>query len=92
MMAKPPPSTNNSTPPLIRASELSYFDFCQRAWWLSTVKKITPGNAADRKRGQRFHQRHTQQIVQAQRWRGLGRILLGLGLILFFVALLLVIT
>lgn len=65
---------------LIRASELSQFSFCQRAWWLSTVKQISPRNQGVMNYGTRFHRVHTRQVYSAVRWRNASFFLLASGL------------
>jgi len=77
----PPPQL-----PLIRASELAQFDFCQRAGWLGVVKSLPADNRAALKRGTAGHQRHGRQVQQAAIWRGLGLALLAGGGLLLLTA------
>ena len=77
---------NNS--PLIRASELSQYGFCHRAWWLSTVKQVSSNHQAALIRGTRIHRNHTDQVRAALRWRQASFFLLGGGGLLLSVALL----
>ncbi|MBE7469003.1 MAG: hypothetical protein DPW09_27090 [Anaerolineae bacterium] len=77
--------------PLIRASELAQFSFCQRAWWLNTIKQIPPNNQAVLKHGTQIHRLHTRQVHSALRWRQAsffllagGGLLLGMTLLLYF--------
>jgi hypothetical protein len=85
MMKQPsPPPTNNS--PLIRASELTQYGFCHRAWWLGTVKGLRPSNQAALARGTQRHSRHADKVRAALRWRYLGLVSLGAGSFLFVIA------
>ncbi len=84
----PPPEPDEALP-LIRASELTQFSFCQRAWWLNTVKQIPPNNQAVLKHGTHIHHLHTRQVHAALRWRQAGFFLLVGGGLLLSVALIL---
>ncbi|MBN1994336.1 MAG: hypothetical protein JW953_16685 [Anaerolineae bacterium] len=64
---------------LIRASELTQYDFCHRAWWLGSVKNMRPADPSDQARGVQFHSRHARQIRAALRWHYVGLALLGGG-------------
>lgn len=75
--------------PLIRASELTQFSFCQRAWWLSNVKQIPGRNQAVLKHGTQIHRLHTKQVHAALRWRQASFFLLAGGGLLLSMALLL---
>ena len=82
-MAEPSSSKQTNNPPLIRASELAHYGFCQRAWWLSTVKKHPTTNRASQARGTAYHQAHLARVAHISRWRRVGVYLwLGGGLIL----------
>jgi hypothetical protein len=74
----PPPSDR----PIIQASELAQYSFCHRAWWLGTVKNLPSRRQADLARGLRHHARHGYQVESAGRWRQLGLILLGSGVLM----------
>jgi hypothetical protein len=65
--------------PLIRASELAQYSFCQRAWWLGTVKGIPSQNQASLTRGVAAHNRHHQQVRAALGWRYASFFLWGSG-------------
>lgn len=78
-----PPPPNRV--PLIRASELAQYGFCQRAWWLETVEKRTSTRRTDRARGSRQHERHARRVWLASRWRWLSWGLLAGGLLLMTV-------
>jgi hypothetical protein len=73
--------------PLIRASELTQYSFCHRAWWLSTVKQVSSNHQAALIRGTRVHRDHTYQVRVAHRWRQASFFLLGGGGLLLSVAL-----
>jgi hypothetical protein len=77
-----PPSPEREPLSLIRASELAQYSFCHRAWWLGTVKGLPSASRSNLARGVRHHQSHEQQVHAAGRWRRLGLILLGSGLLL----------
>ena len=74
--------------PLIRASELAQYHFCQRAWWLASVKGYRPEDQTALVRGSQTHQRHTRQVRAALRWRRAGFWLIASG-IFFLISVLL---
>jgi hypothetical protein len=78
------PPTNNL--PLIRASELTQYGFCHRAWWLGTVKGILPTNQATLAQGTQQHRHHAGKVRAALRWRYLGLVSLGAGSFLLIIA------
>lgn len=49
----------------IRASEISNFVYCQRAWWLQRVRGQSPANVRELQRGTHFHQQHGRIVTQA---------------------------
>jgi len=65
--------------PLIQASELAQYSFCQRAWWLGTVKQLPSANQARMVRGTTMHAHHGQQVRAALYWHRVGLFLLGSG-------------
>lgn len=71
--------------PLIRASELAQFSFCQRAWWLTVAKGHQPHHQASLNQGVLTHNRHYQHVQTAQRWRYASFFLLGGGGLLLVV-------
>ncbi len=73
--------------PLIRASELAQYSFCQRAWWLSTVKRIPSNNQAALTRGTQTHSDHADQVRAALRWRQASFFLFGGGGLLLIIVL-----
>lgn len=82
------PQTSADNLPLIRASELAQYGFCERAWWLGVVKKIPSQNQVSLTRGCSRHQRHEQWVQSAARWRRVGLMLLGVGGLFLLVSLL----
>jgi hypothetical protein len=86
MIPQPLPQNNL---PLVRASELTQYSFCHRAWWLGTVKGFRPARRDRLARGSQLHRRHADKVRAALRWRRVGLILLGggtLSLILTFIS------
>jgi hypothetical protein len=47
---------------LIRASELSEFAFCPRAWWLEQVLGLPAANWEVRAQGRQHHRRHGLRV------------------------------
>ena len=78
-MNQPSLSKKKTNLPLIRASELTQYSFCHRAWWLATVKQLRPAHQDTLAQGTAAHQRHAHQVRAALRWRWAGLILSGLG-------------
>lgn len=74
--------------PLIRASELTQYSFCHRAWWLGTIKGIPANNQAPLTRGVKLHHSHASQVRVAIRWRRASFFLWGSGGLLLTIALL----
>lgn len=73
--------------PLIQASELAQYSYCQRAWWLGIVKKISPSNQSHLDQGLKAHTRHEGWTQAAMRWRQRGFLLIGAGSLFFIIAL-----
>jgi hypothetical protein len=71
--------------PVIRASELTQYSFCHRAWWLGTIKGLRPTNQAALTRGTQMHRRHADSVRGALRWRYIGLALMGLGSFLLII-------
>jgi len=69
--------------PLIQASELAQYGFCQRAWWLGTVKEESPVNQSAVAKGVQTHRSHANKVRVAFRWRYAGLVVLGLGCFMF---------
>ena len=60
----------------IRASEISNFVYCQRAWWLQRVRQVAPTNIRELKTGMQFHQQHGRLVTRAVWTRRLAYTLL----------------
>ena len=82
MTTKPTPTTANK-PALIQASELTQYGFCQRAWWLGTVKGEASANQPALTEGVRTHRSHADKVRVAFRWRYAGLAVLGIGCFMF---------
>ena len=52
---------------VIRASEISAYVYCRRAWWLSRVAGYRPENAQALARGTRYHEQHGR-LVRGAVW------------------------
>lgn len=74
--------------PIIRASELAQFSFCQRAWWLAVAQGYPPKNQGTLSHGVSAHNRHFQHVQTAQRWHKASVFLLGGGGLLLLAVLL----
>ncbi|MBN1218719.1 MAG: hypothetical protein JXM69_07315 [Anaerolineae bacterium] len=72
--------------PLVRASELSQYGFCHRAWWLGTVRGLHPANQETLAQGAHLHRRHANSVRTALRWRYVGLVMLGAGSFLLIIA------
>jgi hypothetical protein len=86
-MTPSPRSDSNSRAPIVRASEISQYAFCHRAWWLGTVQGYRPVNEALLESGTQAHHRHGLAVAASQRWQRVGYALLAIGILLGAVAL-----
>ena len=82
-MTTEPTPTSAPKPALIQASELAQYGFCQRAWWLGTVKGQTSANQVALNQGVQSHRSHADRVRAAFRWRYAGLAVLGLGCFIF---------
>jgi hypothetical protein len=81
---QPPPIPKSNLPkPIIRASEIGQYVFCQRAWWLGTVQGYRPVNQAALSAGTQDHLQHGRSLATSQRWQRVGYALLVLAGLLF---------
>ena len=87
MPADPPATDQPVDLPLIRASELAQYSFCQRAWWLGTIKRIPSRQQAALTRGTQTHREYYHQVQSSVRWRQASFSLFGGGGILLLMAL-----
>lgn len=76
-LAEPLPEPR--TAPIIRASEISQYVFCHRAWWLGTVRGYRSVNEAALAAGTQTHARHGHIVAASQRWQRVGYALLVLA-------------
>ena len=60
----------------IRASEISNFVYCQRAWWLQRMRHVSPTNVRELQRGSQHHQQHGRLFTRAVWTRRLAYTLL----------------
>ncbi len=49
----------------IRASEISNYVYCRRAWWMQRTQGHASVNVQEIGRGTRYHQQHGRLLVQA---------------------------
>ena len=75
--------------PIVRASELSQYTFCARAWWLGRVKGYRSANLAAMEQGEARHRAHGSTVVGYHRLRWLALALLLLAAVLLVAWLLL---
>jgi hypothetical protein len=69
-------------PAMVRASDLSTWAFCHRAWWLSRVQGVAHGDSALLESGTALHSEHGRRVSLAQWAQRLALLLLGLALLL----------
>ena len=75
--------------PIIRASELSQYAFCARAWWLGRVKGYRSTNLAAMSQGEARHRAHGRTVERYHRLRWMALALLALAAVLIVAWLLL---
>ena len=68
--------------PIIRASEISQYAFCARAWWLGRVRGYRSTNLAAMRQGEERHRAHGRAVVGYHRLRWLALALLSLAAVL----------
>lgn len=51
--------------PWIRASEISEYVFCRRAWWLKRARGVRPQNVRQLEAGTRHHQAHGRLVARS---------------------------
>jgi hypothetical protein len=78
-------SSKRSASPVIRASEIGRWVYCERAWWLAK-QGYRNRNAAALRSGLDAHQQHARQVAGAHRTRQLALIFLTLGVLLLLAA------
>lgn len=83
MMSRP---GKRPTSPVIRASEIGRWVYCERAWWLAR-QGYENRNVAALRSGLDAHQQHARQVAGAHRTHQLALIFLALGVLLLLAAL-----
>ncbi len=73
--------------PVIRASEITGYAFCARAWWLGRVQGYRSSNVAAMRRGEAGHRAHGRGVVGVHRLQRLAVALLILAGILLIAGL-----
>jgi len=71
--------------PIIRASEIGHWAYCQRAWWLSK-EGYENRNRAALQTGLDVHEQHARQVAGAHRTQQFALIFLALGILLLLAA------
>ncbi len=71
---------------LVRASDLTSWHFCQRAWWLANVEEVPHARPEVFVAGNQAHAKHGRQVQQASRLRKTAIALIGVALMLLAVA------
>jgi hypothetical protein len=72
---------------LVRASDLSAWAYCKRAWWLATVKGVQHQDPLQLERGRTSHAEHGRNMQKAARLQHLGLLAAGVALLLLVAAL-----
>lgn len=73
---------------LVRASDLSAWAYCQRAWWLANVQGATHEEPAQLEMGRTLHARHGSRAARAVWMQRIGRAAILTALVLALLALL----
>ncbi len=60
----------------VRASEISEYVYCQRAWWLKQKQGVKSRNVQQLRQGTQYHRQHGSLVRQAAWMRNLAYILL----------------
>jgi 3-mercaptopyruvate sulfurtransferase SseA len=74
--------------PVIRASEVSQYVFCARAWWMGRVKGYRSTNVRAMRQGRARHEAHGRAVEGYHVWRRLAIALMALAVVLLIVWLL----
>lgn len=72
-------------PPVIRASEISEYVYCARAWWLRRVAGLEPTGRERRETGSRLHRRHARSVAGSWLLLALALALTGVALALIVI-------
>jgi hypothetical protein len=73
---------------LVRASDLSAWAYCHRAWWLANVQGVAHQEPERLQYGSDAHACHGRTVVLAQRLEQLALLILALAALLAVAALL----
>ena len=65
---------------LVRASEISEYVYCHRAWWLHVVAGLEPANRTALQAGTARHQAHGRRVAASGALLIAGLLVLVLGL------------
>jgi hypothetical protein len=68
--------------PVVRASELSQYAFCARAWWLGRVKGYRSTNVGAMRRGANRHRAHGRTVERYHLWQRVAVGLIGVAVVL----------
>ena len=68
---------------MIKASEITDYVYCRRAWWLQRHENITSHHIREMTAGTHYHQKHGRVVQQATWTRRLAYTLIFL--VIFFV-------
>lgn len=68
--------------PLVRASDVGAWAFCNRAWWLARVQNAEHQSPQRLRHGNRVHEQHGRRVMRAQRLRSAALIALALAALL----------
>lgn len=68
------------SPRTVRASEVSHFAFCRRAWWYAQ-QGTHSSNLEALDRGAAWHRSHGRSVLAAGCLRSLGWLMLGAALV-----------
>ena len=68
--------------PIIRASEITQYAFCARAWWLGRVRGFQSTNLEAMGQGEERHRAHGRAVESYHRQRWIAVALLSLAAVL----------
>ena len=72
-------TSHNETERVIRASELSAYAYCAKAWWLGSVEGKPSSNVQLLEAGWESHERHGQRVIVSNLLMRLSAVLLLLA-------------
>jgi len=68
--------------PLVSASDIGSWTYCNRAWWLAKVQNAPHQNPERLQWGEEVHLAHGQQVIRANRLHKIALYLIIIGSIL----------